>query len=284
MRSFFKRNKYLKAVYKLSKGFTPIYLEYSVNFRPRWTEDGGNPHLAKIISAAEGAYRRNLESMAGFKPIVERINEGGFPFSIDWHNHHTPALDGLALMWAALRAKSTFIEIGSGTSTLFAKAALLHEQRSTRIISIDPKPRVEVDAACDEVHRSRLEDVDLALFDNLESGDTLFVDNSHRSFMNSDVTTFMLDVLPRLKPGVLVGVHDIFLPFDYYETWIDRAYNEQYLLGSYLLSNPNYFDIQLSNYWICRNQLHHEPLKEIWLLFEGRIRDRHSSAFWGVKR
>ncbi len=284
MRSFLKQNKYLRSLYKLSRGFTPVYIEYAINFRPRWTEGEGNPHLAKIISRPEETYRKNLEAMAAYLPIVEKIQSGHFPFVIDWHNHHTPALDGLAIMWAALQAKSTFMEIGSGTSTLFAKAALLHEQRGTRIVSIDPKPRVEVDAVCDQLHRERLEDVDLVLFDALQSGDTLFVDNSHRSFMNSDVTTFMLDVLPRLKPGVLIGVHDIFLPYDYYESWIDRAYNEQYLLGSYLLSNPDYFDIQLANHWISRRQLHFSPLEKIWGRFESRVRDRLSSAFWGIKR
>jgi hypothetical protein len=187
-------------------------------------------------------------------------------------------------MWAALQAKSTFLEIGSGTSTLFAKAALLHHGKDTKVISIDPEPRVDVDAACDEIFRTRLEEIDLTLFDMLQPGDTLFVDNSHRSFMNSDVTTFMLDVLPRLKPGVLVGIHDVFLPYDYYETWKERGYNEQYLLGCYLISNPNYFDIQLANHWISRNGLHVEPLKEIWDQFDPQIRDRLSSALWGIKQ
>ena len=61
------------------------------------------------------------------------------------------------------------------------------------------------------------------MFESLEAGDVVFVDNSHGSFMNSDVTVVMLDILPRLKQGVLVEFHDIFLPFDYFETWSNRA-------------------------------------------------------------
>lgn len=60
--------------------------------------------------------------------------------------------------------------------------------------------------------RRPVENTDLFMFESLEAGDVVFVDNSHRSFMNSDVTVVMLDILPRLKPGVLVEFHDIFLP------------------------------------------------------------------------
>jgi hypothetical protein len=102
--------------------------------------------------------------------------------------------------------------------------------------------------------------------------------------MNSDVTVFMLDVLPRIPAGVLVGIHDIFLPYDYFDTWADRGYNEQYLLACYLLANPHYFELELANYWISSERLHHEPLQSVWSLLGNDIRDRRSSAFWGIKR
>ena len=187
MRKLLRRHKYLRSIYRLSKGYTPIYIEYDITFKPRWIDGHGNPHVAKIVAHANETYQHNLTTLATYLPIVNRINDDGFPFPIDWHNAHMPALDGLSLMWAALRAKSTFMEIGSGTSTLFAKAALIHEGRTTRIVSIDPAPRAKVDSVCDIIFREPLEDIDLSIFDELEAGDTLFVDNSHRSFMNSDV-------------------------------------------------------------------------------------------------
>jgi hypothetical protein len=61
----------------------------------------------------------------------------------------------------------------------------------------------------------------VAIFDRLQAGDVLFLDGLHRGFMNSDVTGFMLDVLPRLRPGVLVYVHDIPLPWDYPDMFTD---------------------------------------------------------------
>ena len=106
---------------------------------------------------------------------------------------------------------------------------------STRLVSIDPNPRVEVDAICDEVIRTPLESTDLSVFDRVQPGDFVFIDNSHRSFTNSDATVFFIDVLPRLPRGVTVHVHDIFVPLDYPAEWSAWHYSEQYLLACYLL-------------------------------------------------
>lgn len=124
-----------------------------------------------------------------------------------------------------------YYEIGSGNSTKFAKQAIKDYKLQTRILSIDPNPRAEIDSICDQVVRKPLEEVNLNIFEDLEAGDVLFIDNSHRSFMNSDVTVVFLEILPRLKPGVFVEFHDIYLPFDYPQEWDTRYYNEQYLLG-----------------------------------------------------
>jgi hypothetical protein len=80
----------------------------------------------------------------------------------------------------------------------------------TRIVSIDPHPHTVVDSLCDEVVRSRMEDVPRDFWDGIEQTDMLFVDNSHRSFPNSDVTVFFAEVLPALQPGTIWGLHDIF--------------------------------------------------------------------------
>ena len=283
LRRFFSKNPYLRAIWRIRQGKELIFTEFDIDFSPRWDSPAGNPHLASLIASRESTYTSILDEISAFEPIVRQILDKSLGQNINWRNGFIPALDGLSIMWAASRASQTFMEVGSGTSTLFARSAIAAQGCSTRIVSIDPMPRVEVDAACDEIFRSPLEKFNLALFDQLKAGDVLFVDNSHQSFMNSDVTTFMLDVLPRLTSGILVGIHDIFLPHDYPANWSDRCYNEQYLLACYLLSNPKYFDIQLANNWISRQELHHDPLKNIWNLLGEDIRDRHSSAFWVVK-
>lgn len=269
---------------EVRRGRQPLLTEYPFDMRPRWTEGDGNPHLAKLIAAGDAAYRANLKEIAALAPAIEALRKGDLAVRVDWDNVYLPAFDGFTVMWAARRAKTTFMEVGSGNSTIFARAALLTGGKGAKIVSIDPNPRTEIDHLCDEVIRSGLETVDLALFDRLEPGDTLFIDNSHQSFMNSDVTVFMLDVLPRLKPGVLVGVHDIFLPWDYPASWVERAYNEQYLLASWLLAAGGGFDLQLANHWIFRKGLHQEALADIWASFDARAVARGPSGFWGVKR
>jgi hypothetical protein len=136
-----------------------------------------------------------------------------------------------------------FLEIGSGVSSKFARRAVNAFGLRTRLISIDPQPRNEVDALCDEVLRQPLESCDPAMFDVLEPGDILFLDSSHRSFQGSDVTVFFLEILPRLKPGVIVHIHDIYLPYDYIGGHIRRLWNEQYLLATALIFGPQAFEI-----------------------------------------
>ena len=275
--------KFLKFLNRLRLGHSPIFVEYEYDFKPRW-QDGGNPFIREVIARQQATIDQNIRSLNQFVPLVRALSEKNAVVPrVDWKNHFIPALDALTLMWAASRTKSTIIEIGSGNSTLFLRRALESTGISARLVSIDPCPRVEVNALCDEIIRRPVENTDLSMFEKLEAGDVVFVDNSHRSFMNSDVTVVMLDILPRLKPGVLVGFHDIFLPFDYFETWSNRAYNEQYLLASYLLANPAYLDLQFCNYWTWSRRDHVQALAGVWDILGEDVRDRRPSACWGIK-
>ncbi len=153
----------------------------------------------------------------------------------------------------AINTPKNYIEIGSGSSTKFAKKAIEDFNIGTYITSIDPEPRSEINILCDEIIRKPAESVSLDLFKKLDKNDILFIDNSHRSFMNSDATVVFLDILPRLKSGVLVHIHDIFLPNDYPPHWTERYYNEQYLLAAYLLAGGNKFEVVFPSYFISQN-------------------------------
>lgn len=278
-------NRWLFSVSRLIKGYHPVFLEYAVDMSPRWTGPEGNPHLAALLRAREDVFATGLAELAALEPVVAALEEGRLDgLSFNWTNGFLPALDALTIMWAASRAKGTFFEIGSGNSTRAARAAIRHSGRDVRLVSVDPQPRLEIDALCDEVIRAPLEAIDLSPILALEPGDVLFVDSSHRSFMNSDVTVVMTEILPALKPGVIFGIHDIMLPYDYPERWTKRAYSEQYLLASFLLSNPAYFDIRFANQWISRQGQHVVPLQAIWSRLGEGVRDRGGSAFWGIKR
>ena len=83
-----------------------------------------------------------------------------------------------------------------------------------------------------------MQDVPLDLFNVLEAGDVLFIDSSHVSKTGSDVNYLFFEVLPRLKAGVKIHIHDIFLPNEYLKDWVlndHRSWNEQYLLRALLM-------------------------------------------------
>jgi hypothetical protein len=149
---------------------------------------------------------------------------------------------------------SMLLEIGSGNSTKFARRAIVDQALPTKITSIDPLPRAECDTLCDRIIRSRLEESDLDVFDELAPGDILYMDGSHRCFANSDVTVFFTEVLPRIPAGVIVAVHDIFLPHDYPPRRMKRFYSEQYVLAAYILGKGASCDIILPNYYVSRDE------------------------------
>ncbi|UHD16245.1 class I SAM-dependent methyltransferase [Thiocapsa bogorovii] len=154
--------------------------------------------------------------------------------------------------------------MGSGSSAKFACNAIGDYNLDTRIVSIDPFSRAEIERICDEVIRAPVEEVDLQLFGRPDTNDTLFIDSAHMILMNPDVTTIFLDVIPKLKSGVLVVIHDILLPYDYHSEWSDRGYSEQYFLASYILVEGGKFDIILPNYFISHDKDLKNILAPLW--------------------
>jgi len=137
----------------------------------------------------------------------------------------------------------------------------------------------------DQVIRSPQQDVDASVYEKLEMGDILFIDNSHRSFANSDVTVAFTEVVPSLKNGVIFGFHDIFLPYDYPNEWSHRFYNEQYLLAMYLLGGHAGDDIVFPGVYVSYAAAFAEAVR---LIFDGVLSlegiERHAGAFWMRRR
>jgi hypothetical protein len=80
----------------------------------------------------------------------------------------------------------------------------------------------------------------LSTFDVLDPNDLLFWDGSHLVFNGTDTVRLFLEVMPRLKSGVMVHIHDISLPFEYFSFFDGRWYAEQYLLAAALLAGHNW--------------------------------------------
>ena len=263
-------NRYMRwRLKELTSPDYPVMLDYPVRPVPRYGEGKpAHPEIAALLARNDDAYRATLATLSGFSENLARIPEGpdaADPGQPHWGNKFFTALDAIALYgMLGSRKPPRYFEVGSGNSTKFARRAVSDLGLATEIVSLDPAPRAEVDALCDRVIRQPLEDVDTRVFDELGAGDVLFVDNSHRVFENSDVTVFFLEVLPRLKSGVTVHIHDIFLPFDYPSVWAERHYSEQYLLAAYLLAGCGRLEVLLPAAYVTQHPAAGAQLSEAW--------------------
>ena len=173
----------------------------------------------------------------------------------DLNNDYFSGLDAL-VYYSLIRCLKPrrVIEIGGGYSTRIANKALAANQ-SGRLTCIEPYPddRLNGSQFSAQLITKRVEELDVDFFSCLEANDILFIDSSHTVKFGSDVCYEFLELLPRLKRGVWVHVHDIFFPHDYPEEWLLNrrlALNEQYLLEAFLSFNPT-FAPQLANHWLC---------------------------------
>ena len=148
------------------------------------------------------------------------------------------------------------MEIGAGHSTrVIARAVDKNAEAGVpaELIVVDPYLDCTIldgIQAISEFQACRVEDMSLDRFTSLQDGDILSIDTSHAVRMGGDVVFLYLEVLPRLAPGVLVHIHDIFLPFNYPRQWLEQRYfwNEQYLLHAFLVSNHAYDVLWLQKY------------------------------------
>lgn len=178
------------------------------------------------------------------------------------------------------------IEIGSGWSTLMAINALRENKTEDRNynchhICIEPYEQPWLEKMELEVIRKKVETVDKSLFEKLEANDILFIDSSHIIRPQGDVLFEYLEILPILKPGVIVHIHDIFMPKDYLDQWVFKhiLWNEQYLLEAFLTFNEKFRIIGALNY-LSHN--HREPFSQKCPIFDKQP-DREPGSFWIVK-
>lgn len=151
------------------------------------------------------------------------------------------------------------IEIGSGySSALMLDVNDIFLKGIVNFTFIEPFPEKRLlnlltkkDTENTNIIKDYVQNVPISAFSTLESKDILFIDSSHVSKIGSDVNTILFDILPTLKPGVLVHFHDIFWPFQYPKEWIideGRAWNEAYLLRAFLQYNSKFEILFFNSY------------------------------------
>ena len=160
------------------------------------------------------------------------------------------------------------VEVGSGVSTYCSVKALELNRKETKqqssMTCIEPYPSEMLRCLQGvQIIPQEVQTVPMQVFLNLEAGDLLFIDSSHTVKPGSDVNYLILEVLPRLKPGVIVHFHDIFLPFDYQRDLLTNYFQrcETSLLRAYLIDNHK------TKILFCLSGLHYDrkaALKEVF--------------------
>lgn len=184
-----------------------------------------------------------------------------------------------------LKKPAKIFEIGSGYSTLMARKAITKNKEEVsgyqcKHLCIEPYEAPWLEAAGVTVIRQKVEEVGTSLFAELESGDILFIDSSHMIRPQGDVLFEYLELIPTLKSGVIVHIHDIFSPRDYLKEWVVddvKFWNEQYLLEAFLTCNRDWKIIGALNY------LHHHHFELLKAKCPFLTRDREPGSFYMEK-
>lgn len=189
-------------------------------------------------------YRQHADALAGLKDPDR--NQTGYRIGNGYYD--SPDAEALYLMIRRFQPKRV-IEVGCGNSTRVTRQAIIDGGLGTQITAIDPYPRADIAHVVDQFEQKRLEEVDPTLFDQLEAGDVLFIDSSHVVRMSNDVAHLFCRIIPALKPGVVIHVHDVFLPYEYPKRFFYDCpgWGEQYMLhallqsGAYSMLWPGYY-------------------------------------------
>lgn len=218
-------------------------------------------------------------ALARFGADLERLKRpGGSATGYVTGNgyYDAPDADALYLLMRDLRP-ARVVEIGAGNSTRITRQAILDGAFSCHLSVVDPWPRADIDGLYDQFRQSRLETLETAFFADLQAGDVLFIDSSHQVRMSNDVAHLFCRVIPELPSGVVIHVHDVFLPYEYPKRFFYDcpSWGEQYMLHA-LLSSGGY-EVLWPGYWLQRGVP--EAQQALPFLAEGR-----AQSFWMRKR
>lgn len=212
----------------------------------------GYPELDSLFADATPRFRDTLGAIDRYADIVDRF-DGTRPPMPRWQQDWFPGLDAAAA-YALVRETrpARIVEVGSGHSTRFLARAVLDGGLQTEMLCIDPAPRADIagltDALSLQVSRRTLQQHGVENLPELSAGDVLFIDSSHLALPGTDVDLLFSRVLPQLPAGVLVHVHDVFLPDRYPLHWTWRGYAEQMVVAAWLAAGG--LQLRFASRWV----------------------------------
>lgn len=209
----------------------------------------GYPGLEARFESAAASFGSLLDGVDGHAETLLSMGEGRPP-APRWRQDWFPRLDAAAA-YALIRARrpARLVEVGSGHSTRWFARAAADAGVSTRITAIDPAPRATLEGLDVDLLRTTVQQAGLTPFASLRAGDMLSLDGSHVLMPGTDTDVVLNRVLPTLPPGVLVHIHDIFLPDGYPPEWAWRGYNEQLAVAALLQGDG--WRILWSSRWVA---------------------------------
>ncbi|HEY9900087.1 MAG TPA: class I SAM-dependent methyltransferase [Pantanalinema sp.] len=192
------------------------------------------------------------------------------------NNPSFKAVDGEILYSMVRHFKpSRIFEIGSGNSTYLSAQALLKNRESAgtscELVAFEPYPNEVLRAGFPGLGAlvpKQVQEIPWEEFAKLGENDILFIDSSHVLKIGSDVQYELLELLPRLKPGVVIHLHDIFLPAEYPHEWVNKRHifwTEQYILQAFLAFNDSFEVLWGGSYMHLR---HSDKLKEAFPVYD----------------
>ncbi len=243
------------------------------------------PRETPGIDWREDAQLALCQRLAAQEKLEFSDDPGEDPTMYHARNDQYPPLDAwvLAGLLEEMRP-ARMIEVGCGFSTLVAARANRERLESRmRLTCIEPYPRqflVDGVPGVSDLRVERIQDTPLQLFDELADRDVLFVDTAHTVKTGGDVVWIFQEIIPRLAPGVLVHIHDVFIPGDYPEPWVMQGWgwNESYLVRSFLSFNSEFEIIWAQQYMLCHQR------EQLLAAFPGVGPDTASGAALWIRR
>jgi len=209
--------------------------------------------MERLFDGAAAGFRQRLDGLAVYGGALRAIADAPPP-APRWEQDWFPRLDA-AMAYAMVRDYSPkrIVEVGSGHSTRFLARAVADGAAAAgaRFIAIDPEPRAAIAGLDVDIIRHTVQRAGTTPYEGFGVGDILFIDSSHILMPGSDVDFLLNRVMPALPAGVVVHIHDIFLPDDYPRSWAWRGYNEQLAVAA-LLSGGGYRPLFASRYAVTR--------------------------------
>jgi predicted O-methyltransferase YrrM len=221
---------------------------------------------------------------------TEYIKAGDGRFGTDERAMGSYAPFNALMLYAFIRhfKPKRMVEVGSGMSTKISAAAFAvnrNEGHPGEFVAIEPFPSNELRSGYDgltSLLTEKVEHVPTDAFTKLGQNDMLFIDSSHTVRIFGDVNYLFLSILPLLKPGVIIHVHDIFFPREYlphhFTGPVKQIWQEQYLLHAFLMFNSEF------KVTMCSSYLHFRQRDELRKAFGWYHENRCPSSFWMTRK